>query len=169
MVNISLVAVVMPMCGIRGCVERYVSSLLGRACGGLRVVLISSNSGSGDKRVYRGCTGTSSEIGIVRGRGRNLKFTQGAKLAITRNGFIAFVSSSSMTSTSLIRELLGNVASSGYSAYLNNFGHVSRGKAADFIRRCSVTLFAKTRICGRLFTEVLKDTPSGRSTVEVSM
>ncbi len=63
----------------------YISSILTRACGGLRVVLISSNSPSGYPTVYSRCTGGSSQVGMVRGRGNNISSTHGTNLTVTGN------------------------------------------------------------------------------------
>ncbi len=95
---------VVPICGIRGCLYGTVSDILGRAFSSFRLVLISSYSPSGYPRVYSNCTRGSGQMGIVRrGRGRKLDKTHGAKLRFMGNGCMAFVSSSSCVGSSLLR------------------------------------------------------------------
>lgn len=48
----SLVDIVIPICGIRGCLSGYIRDVISRACRGLRVVVVSSDSPSGYPTVY---------------------------------------------------------------------------------------------------------------------
>lgn len=90
-----LVDVVIPVCGVTRCTSRYVRSLVGRACGGVRVVLMSSNSASRSPIVYSRFTRRSRQVGIVRGEGKKLDSTHGTKLSITAKRCVNFISNSS--------------------------------------------------------------------------
>lgn len=90
-----LVDVVMPICGMGSCLRGYLRSVYIRACGGLRVVLVSSNSSSNSKRLYSLFTRESKQVGIVRRAGTNRDTTEGENLTMTRNRFLNFISDSS--------------------------------------------------------------------------
>lgn len=86
--------VVVPICGARGCLGRYLRDILRRAYRSCRVVLVSSNSASGSKALYSRCTGVSG-IAYIRRGGRNLSTTEGANITISHNRCLLFLSSSS--------------------------------------------------------------------------
>ncbi len=78
-----LVSVVIPMCGSRSALGGYMSDVLGRVCYGFRLLLVSSNDPSHDKRVYSTCTTESDHIQMCRGGGNKIDATHGLKIRIT--------------------------------------------------------------------------------------
>lgn len=98
------------MCGRRGCLPRYVRSILGRAFGSFRLVLVSSNSASSDKVLYSRCTRRRPHlVAIVRRGGRNPLFTQQTNVKGTGNMCCLFLSTSSDFYDATVRALCGYV------------------------------------------------------------
>lgn len=97
------ISIVVPICGIRGCLHRGLRDIRGRALGSVRVVYISSNSASSSYGVTRRFTTTSSEFIIVGRRGNNTNTTEGGNLHRTGNGCLSFLSSSSFFRPSVLR------------------------------------------------------------------
>lgn len=89
-----VVSIIVPLCGGRGDVTRALRYILGRACGSFRMVMISSNDGSGDTTVITRFA--SAQVRLVQRRGKNIDTTQGEKVRRTRKGCITFLSTSSM-------------------------------------------------------------------------
>lgn len=116
------VDVIIPICGMRPCVSEYVRSLLSRDLGRIRVVLISSTSPSGYPVLYSRCTSRCRGIFIVRGRGTNLKCTEGDNVSITQKRCVYFVSSSSFVRPSVLRGLCGRYVDRGLSIVCSRFG-----------------------------------------------
>lgn len=102
----SLISVVVPICGTRGCLSTYIRDTLSRACGGVRVVYISSKSASSSPRVLGGFTSSGPDVGVVARGGTNNNTTEGGNLSGTSNGCICFFSDSSVTTSSLVRGTL---------------------------------------------------------------
>lgn len=92
-----ILAIVMPICGVRGCVQRYLRSLMvKRILSQVRILIILRNSGSNSTRVtcrfIRRCP---SALQVVCGTGNNRNSTVGANLVVTSNRCIGVLSDSS--------------------------------------------------------------------------
>lgn len=93
-----LLAIMVPSCGIRGFLGRALSSFIysRTMVGGFRIVIISSNSGSGATGVNGRCTsGCPSAFEIVSGRGNNRNSAVGYNVHGTINGCFGIISNSS--------------------------------------------------------------------------
>lgn len=102
-------AIIVPICGIRGCMSRYLSSVVGRAFSYFRYVVVSSYSPSGDVHlVRRGLTkcGKGVDFEVIEGReGRKISTTEGGKVRLSQNNCLFFVSSSSVLCRGYLRGL----------------------------------------------------------------
>lgn len=141
-------SIVMPICGMRRCLPRYVSDVLTRAFASFRLLLMSSKDPSYYKRVYRRCTKGSVEVQIFRRTGTKLDYTQGANLVGTHKECMAFVSSSSCMGPYCLRELCNTLPTSGAGRkmVINSLSTCLPGKSfrAFRIPRRSVT---SRRVC----------------------
>lgn len=156
-------SIVIPICGIRRCLSHYVRSLLGRALGRVRVVLISSRSPSGYPRVYSECTRRSSHVGVVRGGGRKLKVTHGDNVRVTSNRCIAFYSSSSFIRSRACTYMCGYYGSRSLSVYYFRRRHMARRNVVlPGGRGMARRFFRKTGIGGFLVKVVNGSTVGGR-------
>lgn len=93
----------MPVCGSRGFLGGYISDVLSRAFGGVRVLLVSSKDPSLSKRVYSRCTSRCSRIGTFRVSGDKIDTTQGFKVSGSDKRCLYFVSSSSCIRSRCLR------------------------------------------------------------------
>ncbi len=130
--------VVVPMCGIGSCLGGYIGSIVSRACGSFRVVLISSNSASSDPTVYSSCTGRSGEMGMVRGRGNKRNSTHGINVSVTRKRCVVFISDSSCVSRGVLRRAIAETRGCSTSVMLRSCCAIGRGNRVLF--ECSSIL-----------------------------
>lgn len=120
-VRARLVDIVIPICGIRQCLRHYISDVLRRACQGLRILLISSNSASTDKTVYSRCTTRRRHMATIRRGGKKLSTTHGTKLRQTRKACLYFISDSSFLSDQVLRALYHSLRRRSTSITIINF------------------------------------------------
>lgn len=78
-----LFSIVIPLCGGTSCVCSALRDILTRACGSFRLVIVSSNSDSGDLRMIRGIA--SPHLGMVSRGGSKISTTEGGNVTVTRS------------------------------------------------------------------------------------
>lgn len=118
-----------PTFGMRRCVSSYLRSLVRRALGRVRIVMISSNSASGANGVTRGCTTLSGHFRIIRRSRRNITATEGIYLSLTGKGCVKFMSDSSCVSRGNVRRLFLYTRARLTSVILNDVLRYFRSKA----------------------------------------
>lgn len=96
-----LISIVVPACGNTSGVGSTISDILGRACGGVRMVIISSGNRGRPRRLLatRGVGGCRAFRGmgcLMRGGGVGNSTTEGAKVETSGKFCLNFLSSSSM-------------------------------------------------------------------------